>query len=301
MTTTLPPTQIETNLPGDPPWLRWMTDWNEGLGVVYERFMLNNYFDSLLARHNITSVLEAPIYGMAGVSGINSVRWAQRGCNVTLVDTDRQRLEGVEKLWAELNLPVTTRYIPAIGEERLPWDDQSFDFVWNFAALWYLQPAHSVEFLLRDLVRLSKRWIFISMPNSVQVGYLMRKYLIDKEFFKGVDESWIDLGRVKRALSAAGVRIVDEGVLDVPPWPDTCMPAAEVLRRLGIRSAALEKRFSAQDDGSGWTWNTMDYYLGRDPGLKERVERFGMLDRAPLPWQLKLVWAHHHYVLGERL
>ena len=30
-------------------------------------------------------------------------------------------------------------------------------------------------------------------------------------------------------LEEAGVRIVQQGVLDVPPWPDTVMPAAEVL------------------------------------------------------------------------
>lgn len=301
MTTVLPEKPLPDTTHSDPPWLRWMTDWNEGLGVVYERFMLNNYFDTLLEKYSIASVLEAPIYGMAGVSGINSVHWAQRGCAVTLVDTAADRLQAVERIWEQLQLPVATRHLPDIGNELLPWHDRTFDFVWNFAALWYLQPAERVELLLRELVRVSGNLIMISMPNSAQIGYLMRKYMVDKEFFKGIDESWVDLNRIKRALTAAGTRIVDEGVLDVPPWPDTCMPAAEFLRRLGIRSAALEKRFSAQSDGSGWTWNTMDYYLGRDPELKARVERYGILDRAPLPWQLKLVWAHHHYVLAERV
>ena len=64
---------------GAPVWQRYMTDYNEGLGVVYERFVLNDYLDGLVDRYGIRTVLEAPLYGMAGVSGINSVRLAQRG------------------------------------------------------------------------------------------------------------------------------------------------------------------------------------------------------------------------------
>ena len=39
---------------------------------------------------------ESPLYGMAGVSGINSVRLAQRGCAVTVVDENAPRLAAVE-------------------------------------------------------------------------------------------------------------------------------------------------------------------------------------------------------------
>jgi hypothetical protein len=33
----------------EPVWKRYLTDYNEGLGVVYERFVLNEYLDKLLA------------------------------------------------------------------------------------------------------------------------------------------------------------------------------------------------------------------------------------------------------------
>jgi hypothetical protein len=90
------------------------------------------------------------------------------------------------------------------------------------------------------------------------------------------------------------VAFVDQGVLDVPPWPDTVMPAAEVLKRLGIKSRRLEAQFS----GDGWSWSTMAYYLGQEPDLYDRVINYAWLDRASIPWQLKLVWAHHRYILG---
>ena len=174
---------------------------------------------------------------------------------------------------------------------RLPFGDGAFDLAWEWAGLWYLPDAES---LLRELVRVSRRLIFVAMPNNLQACYLMRKYLIDRDFFVTVDERWVDMKRIKGILRDAEVCFLDHGVLDVPPWPDTVMPAADVLRRLGIRSKKLEAQFT----GEGWTWSTMAYYLGQEPDLYHRVMKYAWLDRVALPWQIKLIWAHHRYILG---
>ncbi len=267
-----------------------MSDYNEGLGLVYERLVLNDYLDSLLQRYDVREVLEAPLFGMAGVSGINSVRFAQQDRRVTLVDDNEERLADVGRVWGELDLPVSlVHQSPLVA---LPFADGSFDMVWNWAALWYLRDPAT---LLREMVRVSRRLVFVAMPNRLQVGYLLRRYVLERDFVERVDESWADSGRVRGVLRSAGARIVEEGVMDVPPWPDTVMPAAEVLDRLGIRSARLNDRFS----GDGWQWSTMDYYLGKRPELRTQIERYTFLDRAPLPWQIKAVWAHHRYVLAE--
>jgi SAM-dependent methyltransferase len=275
----------------EPTWQRYLTDYNEGLGLVYERFILNDFLLALRQRYGIASVLEAPLYGMAGVSGINSVALAQAGCRVTLVDEDPQRLAGVRRIWDELGLDVTLVDVSRDDWGALPFAERSFDLCWQWAGLWYLTDAES---LLRELVRCARKVIFVAMPNRWQVGYFLRKHLIDREFFATVDERWTQMGRIRRALAAAGARVVAQGVLDVPPWPDTVMPAAEVLRRLGVRSARLEARFS----GQRWTWSTMAYYLGQAPDLRARVLRYAWLDRAPLPWPLKAVWAHHRYLIA---
>jgi len=271
-------------------WKKYLTDYNEGLGLVYERFVLNDYLDRIVSRHNLHTVLEAPIFGMAGVSGINSVRLAQRGCAVTLVDENAERLRGVEHIWDELGLRAT--FVHHADFTRLPFDDRSFDLTWEWAALWYLPNA---EALLRELVRVSRQLVFVAMPNRVQVGYLMRKYLLERDFVNYVDEGWADINRIKKVLGDSRLEITEEGVLDVPPWPDTVMPAAQVLQRLGIRSKKLDAQFT----GGGWNWSTMDYYLGRRPELKARIERYTFLEHAPLPWQIKALWAHHRYVLAQ--
>jgi hypothetical protein len=280
-------------------WQRYLTDYNEGLGVVYERLVLNDFLRALRDEHRVESALEAPIFGMAGVSGINSVALAQAGTRVTLVDSHAGRLAAVERIWGELGLPAV--FVLHDRWEQLPFPDNAFDLAWSWAALWHLpdgspQGAERPAALLRELVRVSRRAVFVAMPNRVQVGYLLRKYVLEREFVHHVDERWADIGRVRRALAGAGLHIVRQGVLDVPPWPDTVMPAAEVLRRLGIKSRKLEAQFA----GDEWQWSTMAYYLGQQPDLHQRVMRYAWLDRARIPWRLKAVWAHHRYVLGVK-
>jgi hypothetical protein len=281
----------------EPTWKRYLTDYNEGLGLVYERLVLNHFLLALREKHGVETVLEAPIFGMAGVSGINSVALARAGAQVTLADDDAERLAAVERIWGELALPA--QFVVHAEWAQLPFPENAFDLAWNWAALWHLsggspQSAETPADLLRELVRVSRRIVFVAMPNRIQVGYLLRKYVLERDFVHQVDEQWADMGRVRRVLEGAGVRIVGQGVLDVPPWPDTVMPASEVLKRLGIRSRKLENRFS----GETWAWSTMAYYLGQQPDLHDRVMRYAWLDRAPIPWRIKAVWAHHRYVVG---
>lgn len=274
-------------------WRKYLTDYNEGLGLVYERFVLNDFLDTLRQRYALQSVLEAPLYGMAGVSGINDVIFAQHGVNVTLVDDNAERLQGVQRIWAnDLRLPVNLVYNPPDRWHKLPFADGSFDLTWQWAGLWYIaNPAG----LLRELVRTSRKLVFVAMPNNLQVGYWLRKLLIDRDFFATHDESWTDISRIRRLLECEGVEIIDQGVLDTPPWPDTVMPANEVLKRLGVQSKQLEEQFT----GDNWRWSTMAYYLNQEPELYDRVIKYAWLDHAPLPWQVKAVWAHHRYLLGR--
>lgn len=275
----------------EPAWKRYLTDYNEGLGLVYERLVLNDYLDRLFNTHDIETVLEAPLFGMAGVSGINSVRLAQRGCEVTLVDVNAERLEAIRRIWSELAL--RCRLVLQEDLTHLPFDDDSFDLAWEWAGLWYLpEPAG----LLAELVRVSRYLVFAAMPNRLQPGYWLRKLVVDKSFFAAVDEQWVSMGLIKHTLEEHGLRIIEQGVLDVPPWPDTVMPAAEFLRRIGIKSERLQQQFSGDD----WRWSTMDYYLGKRPELKEIIDGYAFLERLPLPWRLKAIWAHHRYLLGSK-
>jgi hypothetical protein len=118
---------------------------------------------------------------------------------------------------------------------------------------------------------------------------------LDKGFFEVVDEKWAEIERVSSVLISLGLKMKDQGVLDVPPWPDTCIPIGQILEKLKIRKKGLVKSPKIH-----WTWDMMSYYLGQDQSLKERVERFYFIENMPIPWQLKALWAHHRYVLFSK-
>jgi hypothetical protein len=92
-------------VPSEPGWKKYLTEYNEGLGLVYERFVLNDFLLQLKGRYGFYTVLEAPLFGMAGVSGINSVALARVRCPVTLADDNRERIAGIQRIWSELSLP----------------------------------------------------------------------------------------------------------------------------------------------------------------------------------------------------
>src|SRR5690606_17789156 len=120
-------------------WRRFLTDYNEGWGWDYERFVLNDFLEQLCVQHGLETVLEAPMYGMAGVSGINGVVFARRGVRVTAVDDQPERIQGVRRIWAnDLRLPIDLVQIDPWAWDRLPFPDRSFDLAWQWAGLWYL-------------------------------------------------------------------------------------------------------------------------------------------------------------------
>jgi len=274
-----------------PTWKRYLTDYNEGLGLVYERFVLNDFLLNVKGRYGFANAIEAPLFGMAGVSGINSVALARIKTPVALVDDDVERLAGVQRIWGELGLPA--RFSLVSGWSNLPFPDNEFEFAWNWAAIWWLKEPAA---LLSELVRVSNKLVFVAVPNPVQVGYQVRKHIVEPEFVKEVDERWTDIGMIRRTLEGLGVIVLEQGVLDTPPWPDTVMPAAQLLRKVGIRSKKLEGRFT----GEGWRWSTMDYYLGKDYDLYKRVMKYAWLERWRLPWKIKQIWSHHRWLLGKK-
>ena len=267
-------------------------DFDEGLGTTYERFVLNDFLDSLIDSYAIDRVLEVPIYGMTGLTGINGIQFVRRGCKVTLVDPKEEYVDEASQVWSLL--PFEGNYELLYHEDlsRLPFGDASFKLVWNFAALWYVR---NVESFLSEMARVSSNLVLIFVPNKKQIGYLLRKYLLDKSFFGGVDEKWVDPKRIKGVFTSLGMKIKDQGVLDIPPWPDTCVPIGKLFDKLGIRGKGKK-----DEHRKLWTWNIMSYYLGKDQALKQKVERFSFLEKMAVPWQLKALWAHHNYLLFSK-
>jgi len=238
-------------------------DFDEGLGTVYERFRLNYIFDRLINNFEIKNVLEFPTHGMTGVDGINSVHFAKKNIDVTLVDYDENRVLKTRKNWELLRLSnsVKSIYVPKDNFINVDLKNESFDLTWNFAALWFFKDADKI---INKMIDLSKKIVFISVNNKWQIGYPVRKYLLDKNFFieNDIYTDWVNIEKIKKIVRNRGLTIIEDSIFDVPPWPDTCLPIAEVKAKLGIKE-------KPQKNETEWLWSMMAYFAGEDKDLEK--------------------------------
>ncbi|MCF7912775.1 MAG: hypothetical protein K9M99_09615 [Candidatus Cloacimonetes bacterium] len=267
--------------------------YDEGLGTVYERFRLNYIFQRLLQSYDIKRILEYPLYGMTGVDGINSVYFARQNIDVELVDCDKHRLEKVQSYWHLLNLEhkLQTYFCPQAEMSNIDLKEQKYDLVWNFAALWFY---HDADRIIDRMIKLSRNLVLISVNNIWQPGYPLRKFFLDKEFFSDnqIDTRWVQMPRIRQILRTRGLEILEEGVFDTPPWPDTCLPVDDLKRKLGIKVDSKKK--------SEWLWSMLAWYAGADPDLENKVRRYMFIEDSFLPKFLKQFWSHHRYIIARK-
>jgi hypothetical protein len=265
-------------------WEHYFETRYEGLGTTYERFVLHDYFRKIKDRHGVKTVLEAPILGMTGISGINSVWWARQDTEVTLVDHSRERLGCIKRVWQELFLNARLVYVPR-RYASLPFADGEFDMSWNFAAL---DPAVDVKSLLFELARVTRKVIFVCVSNQ---DNLLRPFFNLLQKGQGFSEqSRMNSKSILTAMTREGWQLEEAGYFDVPPWPDIAMTKEELFRKMGLAAYAerLQQRVAQRN-----RLCILDYYMGMDKAMERRMRRYAFLERSPR-W-LGSLWAHHRY------
>lgn len=265
-------------------WKDFFRTRDEGLGTTYERFVLHAHFRRIKGRYGVDRVLEAPVFGMTGISGINSLWWAGHGAEVTLADHSRERLTLVKKIWHELSLDV---HLVCVSSpcQSLPFEDAAFDMSWNFAALG--PPVH-VKALLPELARVTRKAVFICVPNrSNLLGPFFNLLIERRPDFK---TSPLSPRFIRELMRKANWSLEESGFLDVPPWPDIGMPKENLFNKIGLRTyvRALQKGVARKN-----RLCSLDYYTGKDRAMKRRIKRYAFLENGPA-W-LKRLWAHHHW------
>lgn len=263
-------------------WLSYFISPNEGLGTTYERFILHRYFESIQQNHSIETVLEVPSFGMTGLSGINSLWWAYNGATITILDDDEDRIHMVKGVWQGLALKANFVYQP-YGFGVLPFKDKSFDLGWNFASLRFV--ADLKKFLV-ELVRVSTKVIFICVPNQGNIwNFLLR---LSREKGKDVPIPSVNPKRTVDIMDQLGWNTIEQGYLDVPPWPDIAMKKEDFLRKIGFKKLAqkLEKR-------NGGNLSILDYFNDNNRMMESEILRYSFLEQFPTVF--KRFWAHHEY------
>ncbi len=268
-------------------WPAYFENMDEGLGTSYERFILHRYFEQIKHTFAVQSVLEAPSFGMTGVSGINSLWWSQQGVTPVVLDNDRARIEQSKKVWASIPLEVDMQLHS--DWNQLPFESNAFDLSWNFASLWFVKEP---EAFARELARVTAKVIFICVPNIHGIGYKLRKHY--NAVPEGLYPDNIQPKTIKRLFTGLGWETWKSGYLDIPPWPDIAMKKEDLFRKIGLGFLLNKKE---DTDGVQRTC-IVDYFNGDQPQLEEDILKYAFLEHIPSP--IKQVWAHHRWFIFNK-
>jgi hypothetical protein len=236
------------------------------------------------------SALEAPCFGFTGISGINLVALAQKGCQVLLEDHDPQRAGLIRKTWQQLDLPLQIRLNP--GYSRLDYADKSVDFGFNFSALWFVQ---NLPEFIAEFCRVILKNILIGVPNRDGIGFKGQLKGYSPEKYPDLHPEHIDPKSIVWLMQKQGWNLVKQGYIDCPPWPDIGMSKEDFIAlKLGRdRDAAVQQPKLVENPLS-----ILPYYQGKDPGFAARMLRLYPFELLA-PRAFKRIWAHHYYLLFQ--
>ncbi len=264
-------------------WRGYLHDPDEGLGTVFERFRLATVLEEAIRQTGATSVLHAPLFGMMGIPGLDAVFCARNGLRVGLLDSNAERLDAVQKLWRDLGLEPEVHLVPGADPATWPHElEARYDLVFSFAALWWYEDPWAV---VEAQARWADRGVLVCVPHR-NVFLKLRASLWHRQLFDHLNESALDPGELGAAAERMGWTAADTGLFDIPPFPDTSVPLAKLLR--GARAA---------DDGEGaWRWSILPYLQGEQPDLEDRIGRLVTFEQR-VPGVVAPRWAHHRYTL----
>lgn len=251
----------------------------EGKGLDYERFALSKLFKKLVRAHGIRSVLEIPAKGEKAMPSLYSLAFGEAGCDVTLVNAE----EKSKRAWSELGLDVTYRECADLEQTGL--EPRGYDLVWNFMQL---SQHDDKEALLSEMARLSRRCVMFIAVNRFNPGFFSHRMvhrIFDVPWNHG-DVDFMNPFRVRRFFERMGLRILRTGAVDTPPYPDS----------LGIRDMKLHRK-NVDLNKIDWDSRTLGWMKSGQYPLK--LELLYFFEWLPLPFRLKLLYAHLFYVLAE--
>ncbi|MBN2828897.1 MAG: methyltransferase domain-containing protein [Candidatus Cloacimonetes bacterium] len=270
-------------------WRNYYDNPDEGLGSSYERVIINNTLMEIISRYQVKSILEAPIFGFTGTSGINSMQAAISGCEIRLLDDNMERSALIANLWDRCGLTCKIDFTEDFMS--LDYEDKSYDLSWNFSAMWFVK---DFEKFLSELSRVTRKVILISVPNQHGLGYISQKLSGKEDLKKHLKEEYIEPTSIINELFKLNWKLVEDDYFDCPPWPDIGMPKAKFLSKFGLGFIFRDK------DKNRKPITILDYYTGKKPDFPQEMMRYSILEKFA-PRLFKRFWAHHHYYLFERI
>ncbi|GAB4167833.1 MAG: hypothetical protein Kow00108_00510 [Calditrichia bacterium] len=270
-------------------WESYFSDFHEGLGTTYERLLLHRIFEKIKNNFSIKSVLEAPSFGMTGISGINSAWWYyEKNIVPVVLDDNAKRVELIKKFLSNVRLNLELQYNSDWA--NLPYQSNSFDLVWNFASLWFVPKP--VE-LIKELMRVNSNILLISLPNRKNIGYQLRKLVFNNHYKMFANNPLISFNEVCGLLRQNNYKIIETGYFDCPPWPDFPIQKEKLLPFIFRKNKNNNQKMNDQERVF-----FLDFWELNNEKINDIVEKYNILEKnIPV---LREIWSHHQYVIGKK-
>jgi len=184
-------------------------DLDEGIGTVYERVVIDDYFRDLQKRCNLKNILENPADGVTGVPGMNSLEFARNGATVTLSNPSDKMLDGARAVWVNQGLVDQATFVKC-PVDQLPFEDDTFDMVWNYCMFERFKDPST---LVAEMKRVSNRYVLIMTQNVYNWGTMFHKVyhnIGNLEWDHGYDEQ-MTFPAIRKALRGQGMHLLEEG------------------------------------------------------------------------------------------
>ncbi|MEW6088093.1 MAG: hypothetical protein AB1498_07290 [bacterium] len=236
----------------------------EGIGSIYERFMLKAFFEKLGTRYPFKNVLE---YGCKITKGYDNLSF-MNDKTVTVADAN---IDLVKERWKFPSRPEFSGLDIA----------QKYDLVWNFALI---QQHPQMLSKMKDL---SRKFIMIFTPNIYNCGtpFHWSYHFITRTPCNHAEQgskTLRTLNGLKKLLLQNGLKIVEYGYIDMPPIPDIGFSRAELRRYLGWE----KKEKEIKDKPSA------EAILGQ-------INKMMIFEKMNLSLCLQSIVAHHNYIIAE--
>ena len=266
-----------------------------GLGTTYERFALYAWLDQVIGKYPVTSVLEGPGDGMTGIPGLNSLPFARHDVDVTVVLDSEWAIDLARRAWDSQDQLDQVEF-HCSSDHQLPIREQTFDLVWNFNRLPFLDAAQ----LLPEMVRLSNRYILLFVPNQYNYAFPIRQIhhkLTGKPWVYG-DTNVMKYQPVIDLLQAHNLRVLETVMVDVPWWPDI-IDVTELVGDL----VPFMARFMPDRKGSTayrWEPEALPYFDRQNfADLHQQMDKLFFIERLRQDW-IRRPFAHHLGILAEK-
>jgi hypothetical protein len=271
-----------------------LTEYDTGLGTIYERLAIYSLIERLARELNIQSSLEGPLDGITGINGVNSIALARIGVQATVVLPHLDLIQYAKRFYAAEDCLSNAGFV--CSRDLVP--DRQFDMVWNFNCLPQLEnPEATVE----QMARCSRKFLLLFVPNTRNYGFGIHRiyHRWEKEPWGHGDVKLMDVKKIAAWLGKMGFKPVRSLYVDVPWWPDIHTPIEEVAasffpflkpfirksRRLEVYKYGLDNFPYFQKDRR----EKLLRALSSHPNFE--CCRLGLL---------KLFFGHHRGILAER-